>query len=72
MKIILVFFSVVFFPSYLIAQADRVITEIDDAFEEYESAFKKIQQGIYYINRAFEQSTISDIQYEASYAQSEL
>lgn len=71
-KIILFSLCVTIFSSTMFGQSDQVIEQIEDAFDEYGSAFKKTQQGIYYINQSLSKSTISDAQYDAISAESEI
>lgn len=71
MKYLFTFLLVIFFlPSF--AQIENVLDEINEAYEYYELAFKKINSAKSYINECYSVSTLDDIQYYANEAESQL
>lgn len=56
----------------LSAQVSEVVSEVEDAFDYYQSAFKKIKDGLHYINECYETDNINEIQSYASNAEDEI
>ncbi|MCB0501529.1 MAG: hypothetical protein KDD32_02515 [Bacteroidetes bacterium] len=71
-SILLIFLSSVLFSNFICAQVEEIIEEINDAYEYYESAFKKIKNTLYEIDNCYSSTTMIDLQYYAEAAESEL
>ena len=61
----------IFSVSIAYAQVEDVVSEVEDSYKYYESAFKKIQVGLEYINECYELTSIEDIHSYISYAEDE-
>ena len=72
MKNILLLIGFNIFCSSVLAQVSEVKEQVNDSYEYYQDAFRKIKNAKYYINSAFEASTLDDVQSYASSAESEL